>query len=71
MTLSTSKGFRFSHSHRFNFISSLTVSFAVGFSSGSTIKFAVYYVRCRNSVEIKASHFSSKELAVFSTPSFT
>jgi len=79
IALSSSEGFRFGHSYRFGFTSGFAVGFAVGFASGSTIKSAVGStikltigcVGCGNSVETKASHFFLKELAVFSTPSFT
>jgi len=75
MALSTSEGFRFGYSHRFGFISGFAAGFASGSTVGSairsTIELAIGYVGCGNSVETKALHFSLKELAVFSTFSFT
>jgi len=74
MALSTSKGFRFGYSYCFGFISGFAVSFASGSTIrsavGSTIKLAIGCIRYGNSIETKASHFSLKKLAVFSTPSF-
>jgi len=74
MALLTSEGFRFGHSHRFGFTSGFAVGFAsgstVGSAVGSTVKLAIGCVGRGNSVETKALHFSLKELAVFSTPSF-
>jgi len=75
IALLTPKGFRFSYSYLFSFTSSFVVSFISGSTVKSavesTIEFAISCVRCGSSVETKASHFSLKELAIFSTPSFT